>query len=144
MNIKKTIKYLVVVGTFAALCGWLFGFYLPTKQWYKDLKATKGASITAIELLKQFKVNEATANAQFNEKIFDVTGVVKESKIDNGKTLIWLKTLDNTATVSFVLKDSIALPTAETEITIKGKCSGYLDDGMESNVQFVEGEMIKK
>ena len=141
---KKIIKYLLILGIIGAFCAWLFGFYLPTKPWYKDLKAKKGAAISAVDLAKAYQANEATANTNYNEKIFEVLGEVKDSKIENGKTTVTLKTADSTVFVYFALKDSIELLPIKKQVTVKGKCTGYLNDGFEGNVQFIDGVLINK
>ncbi|MCX6209804.1 MAG: hypothetical protein NTZ59_10005 [Bacteroidetes bacterium] len=141
---KKILKYVLILGIIGAVCGWLFGFYLPTKPWYNDMKAKKGEAMTADSLAQAFKTNEQIANTNFNLKVFDVTGEVKDSKIENGKTTVTLKTTDSTIFVYFALRDSVELlPIAKT-ITLKGKCTGYLNDGFEGNVQFIDGVVNKK
>ena len=141
---KKVIKYILILGIIAAFCGWLFGFYLPTKPWYNDMKAKKGEAITAIDLAKAYQTNEAIANTNYNEKVFEVIGEVKDSKIENSKTTVTLRTADSTIFVYFALEDSIELLPIAKQIIVKGKCTGYLNDGFEGNIQFIDGVVIKK
>lgn len=141
---KKVFKYLLILGLVGIFCGWLFGFYLPTKDWYKNMKAKKGEAITAVALAKAYQTNEAAANTNYNEKVFEVTGEVKDSKIENGKTTVTFKTADSTIFVYFALKDSVELLPIAKQVTVKGKCTGYLNDGFEGNVQFIDGIVVNK
>ena len=75
----------------------------------------------------------------YNGKIIEVSGSIKESKIENGKTAIMLQSADSAVNVYFVLKDSIEPLKVGTATTLKGMCNGFLGD-----VQFNEGVIIKK
>ena len=138
MNTKKILKYAALftsIGIIIFLCV----MYLPRTNWYRNLTTPKGAAITATELVKAYQANETKADSLFSGKQIQVSGLVKESKIENGKTTILLQSADSIIGVYFTLKDSIEIPVLGNNITLKGLCTGFLD-----NVAFNEGEVIKK
>jgi hypothetical protein len=139
MNKKKILKFIVVAGILGVLGVWLFVFKLPTTDWYRNFTTPKGAAITATDLVKAYQTNESKSDSIYNGKMFEVSGSVKESKIENGKTAIMLQSADSTANVYFILKDSLEPLKAGNQTTIKGMCTGFLGD-----VQFNEGVIIKK
>ncbi len=139
MNKKNIFKLLVIVAILGVVGVWLFVFKLPTTDWYRSFTTKKGGTITAIEIVKSYQNNEAHSDSLYNGKMLEVTGSVKESKIENGKTSIMLMSADSTAGVYFVLKDSIAPLAIGSQTTVKGVCTGFLGD-----VQFNEGIIIIK
>lgn len=138
MNKKKIVKTLMILVLLGAL-GFVGVMYVPKTDWYRNFTAKKGAAITASDIVKDFQTNEDSAFAKYSDKQIEVTGLVKESKIENGKTAVMLQSADSTIGVYFVLKDSIEPIKTGSETTIKGMCTGYLGD-----VQFNEGVIIKK
>ncbi len=140
---KKYFKIYSIISTLATvgiLCGWVYGFYLPTKPWFNDMKIKNGGSFTAVQIVKDFQANEDSAAKKYpsTQKI-EVTGVVKESKIENGKTSVLLNSDDSTTSVFFVLRDSIEPFKTGDNVTLQGICTGFLGD-----VQFNDGVVIKK
>jgi len=145
MNIKKLIKFLVIAAILGILAVWFFVFKLPTTEWYRNFTTKKGDNTTAADIATAFQKNEQDATTKYNGKIIEISGVVKESSIENSNTTVTLTTLDSMTTVYIVLKDSIQPLTAGENVKIKGKCSGYLvDSTFGNNIQFNEGEIIKK
>lgn len=138
MNKKKILKFLVIAALLGIL-GFVCVMYLPKTDWYRNVTAKKGKAITASDIVKDFQANEDSAFAKYSDKQIEVTGQVKESKIENGKTAVMLQSADSTTGVYFVLKDSIEPIKIGSEATIKGMCTGFLGD-----VQFNEGVIIKK
>lgn len=138
MNKKKLLKFLLVA-VLLAVIGFVGVMYVPKTDWYRNFTAKKGAAITASDIVKDFQANEDSAFAKYSDKQIEVTGLVKESKIENGKTAVMLQSADSAVGVYFVLKDSVELAKVGSEATIKGMCTGFLGD-----VQFNEGEIIKK
>ena len=139
MNKKKILKYLVIAAILGVAGVWFFVFKLPTTDWYRNFTTKKGGAITAAEIVAAYQANETKSDSLYNGKIIEVTGSVKESKIENGKTSIMLQSADSAANVYFVLKDSIEPLKIGTSTTLKGMCTGFLGD-----VQFNEGVIIKK
>ena len=139
MNKKKIFKFLIIAAILGVVGVWFFVFKLPTTDWYRSFTTKKGGTITATEIVKSYQTSEAHSDSLYNGKMVEVTGAVKESKIENGKTTVMLISADSTAGVYFVLKDSIAPLAIGSETTVKGVCTGFLGD-----VQFNEGVIIKK
>jgi hypothetical protein len=139
MNKKKVLKYLVIAAILGVIGVWFFVFKLPTTDWYRNFTTKKGADISATEIVAAYQANETKSDSLFNGKIIEVSGSIKESKIENGKTAIMLQSADSTVNVYFVLKDSIEPLKVGTATTLKGMCTGFLGD-----VQFNEGVIIKK
>lgn len=139
MNAKKIITYVVVLGILGAIAAWLYGFYLPKQDWYNDMKKGKGGSYTAVQIVQDFMSNEDSAMKKYpSDKKIEVTGIVKESKIENGKTNVVLQSNDSTASVSFILKDSIAPLATGSTTKLQGICTGFIGD-----VQFTDGVIVK-
>lgn len=138
MKRKTLIKILATLIVLGVL-GFVGVMYLPRTDFYKNLTTPKGGSITASDIVKAYAENEAHADSIYNGKAIEVSGVVKESKIENGKTTVMLQSADSTAGVYFVLKDSIAPLATGSPTTIKAICTGFLGD-----VQFNEGVIVKK
>ncbi len=139
MNKKKIIKWLFILAVVGFAGVWFFVFKLPTTDWYRNFTARKGAGVTAVDIVKSYQTNESHSDSLFSDKVIEVSGIVKESKIENGKTSVWLNSSDSSVAVYFILKDSIEPLKAGVETIIKGKCSGFAGD-----VQFNEGVIIKK
>lgn len=141
---KKALKYVLILGLVGIFCGWLFGFYLPTKPWYNDMKKKSGGSFTAAQIVKDFQANEDSAMKKYtdetNKKLVDVEGVIKEIRMANGKTNIDLASSDITSIVSFELRDSAInnLKVGE-RVILRGICNGYTMD-----VQFRDGIVVNK
>ena len=139
MNKKKIIKWLLILAVVGFAGVWLVVFKLPTTDWYKNFTAKKGAGVTSVDIVKSYQINESHSDSLYNGKMIEVSGNVKESKIENGKTTVMLQSADSTAGVYFVLKDSTELLKTGTTTTLKGLCTGFLGD-----VQFNEGVIINK
>ena len=105
-----------------------------------DMKKKSGGSFTAAQIVKDFQANEDSATKKYpsTQKI-EVAGIVKESKIENGKTNVLLSSDDSTTSVYFVLRDSIEPFKIGQDVVLQGICTGFLD-----NVLFNDGVVIKK
>jgi len=126
MNKKKIVKLLLIVALIGFACVWFIIFKLPTTDWYRNFTAKKGAAITATELVKAYQVNETQSDSLYNGKLMEISGLVKESKIENGKTAVMLQSADSIASVYVVLKDSIKPLKIGNQTTIKAMCTGFL------------------
>jgi hypothetical protein len=135
---KKIVKYVLLLIVVGALGGWFLVFYLPKTDFYKNITAKKIAPTTAIQIVNDFIANEDSAFTKYSGKLIEVSGVVADSKIENGKSAVYLKSNDPAINVYFLLKENIGNIDTGKQIILKGMCSGYLGD-----VQFNEGEIIK-
>lgn len=136
---RKTLIRILAALLVLGILGFIGVMYLPRTDFYKNLTTPKGGSVTATDIVKAYTENESHADSTYNGKAIEVSGMVKESKIENGKTTVMLQSADSTAGVYFVLKDSLAPLATGSQTTIKGICTGFLGD-----VQFNEGTIIKK
>ena len=135
---KKLIKYGLIIVPIILIGIWVFVFYLPKTDIYKNITVQKSPPITAIEIAKDFIADENAAFTKYSGKQIEVSGEVVNSQIENGKTAVFLKTADEGTQIYFLLKDSLPLLNIGNTVTLKGVCTGYLGD-----VQFNDGEIVK-
>ncbi|MCB0790317.1 MAG: hypothetical protein H6595_13665 [Flavobacteriales bacterium] len=85
------------------------------------------ARIEASALLQEFSADEAAANARFNGKAVQVTGIVKEVTAPAaGPTTVSLETGDPLSLVICESDDGRAAQLkAGNKVTLKGFCAGY-------------------
>jgi tRNA_anti-like len=138
MTLKKTILTLSIIAFFCIAIGLLSVFVLPKTQMYKDFTAKKGGAISAIDLVTAYQANEQKADSLYNGKVIEITGVVASSSIEEGITVVNLKSNDAMAVVSISLQDKKEPLKPNETITIKGQCTGLLSD-----VKINEGVIIK-
>lgn len=138
---KKLLKWGLILGLIAAFFIWLFVLYLPTKDWYNDMKKEKGGNYTAVQVVKDFLVNEDSATKKYpSDKTLDIDGVVKNTKTENSSLYIELVSGDSVTNISFVMRDTTAKVAAGNNVTLRGTCTGKLLD----DIQFNDGVLIKK
>jgi hypothetical protein len=94
---------------------------------HRDVAAEQGIRVSATALFQAYTQNEQQANQQYLDKAIEVTGQVKEVVKDSGMSVI-LNTGDEMFGVRCSLKDTAAAVAEGQNVTIKGICSGYLDD----------------
>jgi|SRR5215218_7769037 len=114
----------------AVLCllaaGW--GYY----QYQKPRAGTSGIrpdyEITAAQLYTEYSSNEAGADKKYNNKVLQVTGAVKE--VQNTAQAVNILLAGNAmGGVNCSFEKSPERPiTAGEQITVKGRCTGFLMD----------------
>jgi hypothetical protein len=123
-------KILLIVGVLA-LAGGGTAYYLSQKTVpsVNDLKTE--ATITSTDLFAAYQADEAAANQQYNGKIVQVSGTVKEVKTnDAGVPTVVLESGDMMFGVICELQDpgQAAQFAVGQTATLKGECSGLLMD----------------
>lgn len=131
MNTKKwkvpTRVILLIVGLII-LSGVFIGYELYNKP-QRSVEDEVAIAITAKELFQKFESDEAKANATFLNKAVLVTGKISEiSRNQDGKTVLVLETDNPMFGVTCTLEDSMEVVAPQTNVSVKGICTGYLSD----------------
>jgi hypothetical protein len=128
---KTYVKIALFVVSFIALSAILAALYMYNLKHTDMAKAKPDFVITASALQKAFEVDEAAASTKYINKILEVTGTIASVKPpENNNVNISLLTENDLSGVicSF---PAIADPSkfrVGYEITLRGKCSGFLMD----------------
>ena len=88
--------------------------------------------ISATELYGAFRKDESAANRRLGDKVIEVIGTVIVAEVTDSTASIQLDTGDPGGTVScgFSLdrRQKASFPSKGSEVTIKGRCIGFLQD----------------
>jgi hypothetical protein len=132
IGMSKKIIFVIVALVFAGACLW-FGCYLYNKPHGSAASETASRSIAAVVLYQQYAQNEQAADSMYLGKVIEVKGVLTE--IDhNGETdileLSQQKTGGGVSCQMFPHDAAVktTYPAIGSNITIKGKCTGFLMD----------------
>lgn len=84
----------------------------------------------AASLYNEFVATEKNANRKYIGKIIEVSGTVSEIEKDKqGATVVYLSTGDSFYSILCTLeKGTKSIPKINEKTTIKGHCTGYLQD----------------
>ena len=122
--LKFTLGFIVIV----VIAGAGFAWWVYHKP-HRDINNEIAVTVEATALLDAFKQNEKTASAKYNDKVLELSGIVKEaSKNEAGN---WVVNIENTTqtgsiTVAFsALQDAIQ---PFDSIAYKGICAGYFPE----------------
>ena len=122
--LKFTLGFIVIV----VIAGAGFAWWVYHKP-HRDINNEIAVKVEANTLLDAFKQNEKTASAKYNDKVLELSGIVKEaSKNEAGN---WVVNIENTTqtgsiTVAFsALQDAIQ---PFDSISYKGICAGYFPE----------------
>ena len=122
--LKYTAGFIVIV----VIAGAGFAWWVYHKP-HRDINNEIAVKVEANALLDAFKQNEKTASAKYNDKVLELSGIVKEaSKNEAGN---WVVNIENTTqtgsiTVAFsALQDAIQ---PFDSISYKGICAGYFPE----------------
>ena len=122
------MRKVIVVISVLFLLATLTGYMLLNKK-HRTVEDEEYTSLDATQLFDDFKANEVQANAQYLDKVLEVTGIVSEVRTNqNEETVVLLRTNDPFFGVSCTLRNNTAQIEPETQITVKGICTGYLSD----------------
>src|SRR4051812_11575830 len=123
MSRKNLILIIVLVVIAAVGAVVWYGWFKPKR----DVSNEEGIVVTAVQLVKEFQANEATANAKYLDKAIQVTGTVTEVKNNqDGKATIMLSSDDAFTGVFCTMKESAGTIAPGSAVTLKGICSGML------------------
>lgn len=138
---KKNLKRILLLGVIAAAIGGGFGYYLWNKPVDKISSLNTDLAIPAAELLDQFEVDEESANANYLNKVIEVTGSVREVVQTDGQiTAVLLETNNPFGGVNceFEVMPEASNVSVGSLVTIKGVCNGMLIDVVLNRCVFVE------
>lgn len=132
-------SYIIIFLTIAVVGG-LVGLYMFNEK-VPTLDSVKADfTMTADELYNAFDENEEAAMTQYQDKVIEVSGVVRRTKVDSNQFNVVLKASGSmTGGINCAMRDlSVESPAKSSEITIKGRCQGYLMDVVLNNCVIVE------
>jgi len=146
---RKKIIWLIIL--LAALGGAWYGYKEYTRT-NKDLQKVKAHFILpAVDLIKEYEINDSSATKKYNGKIVEVNGFVK--KVDKDEQGYYTIVLGDTASLSSVRcsidsahHTDAASITEGSSATIRGACTGFNKDemGLGSDVILNRSVIIKK
>jgi hypothetical protein len=124
------MKRVIVIVLIAVVAGGVYGFYLFNKKPADTRDEKADFEITAVELMKEFTLNEEAATKKYVDKIIQVSGTISE--IDLATSTLILDTSDplTAITCSFYKEEANALSLKKNgdSVVIRGKCTGKLTD----------------
>lgn len=116
------------------------GYYQYQKPRQSAAGATAAYTCTATDLYKQFDTNETTANTKYTGKVIAVSGSI-QSVDQSGQTVsILLNAASSNGGINCMLaaNDKKQVLSQGENITIKGRCTGFLAD-----VNLVDAVIVK-
>ncbi len=122
--IKWILLSLLVVGGTGAVIA-----YKMYNKPHRNIAAAEAIKVTGTAIVTAYEANEQQANAQYLDKVLEVSGEVTDlSKNQKGETVITLKGSDMGGLIC-TLEGTlpVEIKTGST-ITLKGICTGYLTD----------------
>jgi len=128
MKKRQTILSLVILCLLVAVA---WGLYLYNKPHTSAGGKSTDETITADSLYANYAANEAVADKRFMNKILEVKGAVQDVTMGNHKPTVMLATGQAGGINCEMAMDSAAVFASvhkNMQVTIKGKCSGYLMD----------------
>ncbi len=125
MKIKKALLIALPVIICAVLA---FGYYQYNKP-KPDVATLDATPVSAITLYKEYTINEINANRLYLNKPVQVNGKVLEVKQNKYEPFqIILDTGDPMFGVACTMGNSRKIVRPGDQVTIKGICTGYLND----------------
>ncbi|KOY50717.1 OB-fold protein [Polaribacter dokdonensis] len=139
MKFKKIVLPLILLSVGIAIVA----YNVYNKPHIDVVDAKADVLVTAENLFTEFSTDEATANAEYLDKIIQVKGIVQKLEIENGIGIVTLKTEDDFGSVQCNLsteaKNDFNVLKENELVTIKGICTGYLMD-----VVLVKSEIVNQ
>ncbi|MFN8350023.1 MAG: hypothetical protein U0U25_01025 [Flavobacteriales bacterium] len=123
---KRSRIILLVVLVLAAVGGWVaWRMYERPVQQAADAQAD--ITIDAAALLQAFQGDEVAAGKQYNDKVLQVAGRVREVSVAAGSpTTVYLETGDAMAGISCEFPAGVDVPAMTgADVKVKGFCAGY-------------------
>lgn len=100
---------------------------------HREVGASEGIVISAVELFEAFVADEASANEAYLDNVLSVTGIVNSVQANQqGDQVLVLETNDLMFGVSCTMESPVTVVEGR-EVTIKGFCKGYLSDVVLTN-----------
>ena len=139
---KAWLKYILGFIVIVVVAGAGFAWWVYHKP-HRNINDEIAVKVATNALIDAFKQNEKTASAQYNDKILELSGIVKDaSKNDAGN---WVINIENDAqtgsiTVAFSALQNTVQPF--DSISYKGICAGYFPE--DNNVVINEAVLLFK
>jgi len=139
---KAWLKYILGFIVIVVIAGAGFAWWVYHKP-HRNINDEIAVKVATNALIDAFKQNEKTASAQYNDKILELSGIVKDaSKNDAGN---WVINIENDAqtgsiTVAFSALQNTVQPF--DSISYKGICAGYFPE--DNNVVINEAVLLFK
>lgn len=113
-------------------------FYFLYNKPHRNPASEKSISITSEDLFDQFSKDEIKANAQYLDKVLEVSGKVLEiDENQNKATVIILETNDPIFGIRCSMNSNLAVKVGELVI-VRGICTGYLSDVVLTNAFLIK------
>lgn len=129
---KGKKKYIALGIILLITVGLFIGFSLYNKPHVNIKTAKPDVIVTAQGLLESYQKDELLANANYVDKVVEVSGEIHEIKIENGNSIIVLKDTNGISNIRCHMAPEENLKVLklkkEGTITVKGVCTGYLLD----------------
>ena len=107
--------------------GW--GYYQYQKPRVGTVDVTPVFRLSAEQLYNEYNTNETSADKKYNNKVVEVSGIVKDVQTTPHATNILLNTGAEPGGVSCSFqKAEKSKATVGEHITVKGRCTGFLMD----------------
>lgn len=122
------LKIIILGGIILLVIGAAAAWFIITREFEDTTKQEAAFTVNAMDLIKEFQVNDTIANAKYAEKIMTVKGRVSE--FENADTTINIKMIDTLtdALIIFAFQKENLMDVKKLKegdsISIKGSCSG--------------------
>jgi len=139
---KAWLKYILGFIVIVVIAGAGFAWWVYHKP-HRNINDEIAVKTETHALLDAFKQNEKTASSQYNDKVLELSGIVKEASINEAGN--WVVNIENEAqtgsiTVAFsALQDKLQ---PFDSISYKGICAGYFPE--DNNVVINEAVLLFK
>ena len=105
-----------------------YGIYVWNKP-HRDVNDEQAITVEATTIFNAFAANTDSANKIYLNKAIQVTGEIMDAKKNqDGKNVVYLKAADPIFGVNCTFKEDPGALQKGTTVTIKGICTGYLED----------------
>lgn len=126
---KAMLRKVIIVLILALAGGGLYGLYMYNKKPASLANKQADVEVAAADLLADFENDESKANEKYLGKIVAVKGIVELITDEGGKQKIHLSTGNPMSVIICELSpEAKGSVNGGDEVTIKGKCSGFLTD----------------
>jgi len=125
---KKLIKGAIIVLILVITCIWYFIFYHPS-CYKRDVAKENSVIVNAVNMVKQYKENEDSANLKYLNKVVEIKGIISSvDKNQKGEVTLILKGPDEFSNVFLTLQNNKNRVNPGESVVLKGICTGYLMD----------------
>ena len=105
---------------------------------HRNVDDEKAIALAAAELYQAFDADETKANQLYLDKVVEVKGAVDQiSSNQEGKTVVVLRSENPMAGIACTLRSTSPDVHIGDVVTIKGICTGYLQDVVITDVSIV-------